>query len=254
MTALLGEHEVLRRADTFSDICGILVGIPLAQVRAPNLVTQLLGVDLMPCSLSVTVHNGDERSMPRLDNAPSIRALRRVTMVSRLKFIVATVTGLCIFHCGLAAAAPFSVTSGNLGFPVEPSTTYSFALSGLQPPISAGILTINQTNGDFNNENETITVSFDGLSLGTHTFSLDNAPIMRSLSLQLPISLPDLLSSVSDGAAAVDLRTSAGVNQSMAASWLNVTLAYQVPEPSFGIGAICSLCLLRRRLACRRCR
>ena len=160
-----------------------------------------------------------------------------------------------------AMAVPVSVCCKAQGFPIEPSTTYSFVLSGLPDPVSPPVLTITETNGDFNKSDETITVKVDAIHVGTFAFATDNGVINRTLEITVPAPEFDVAAILADSRLTIDVITSSKVDQSVGiagnglegTSWLNVALAYeaeQLPEPAtILLITLGGLALLRKRKA-----
>jgi hypothetical protein len=174
---------------------------------------------------------------------------------SLLRYTSLALTAIAILcPCLTASAQSITLSSADQGFPIRPSTAYNFVFNGATPPTSDGVLTISETNGDFNNSDESITVSVEGYNLGTLIYTTDNAPILRTLSLDIPLPFATLSDVAADSVINLTVTTSAGVNQSAGmpggppgTSFLHSTITYEtVPEPCALSLFVMGACLLPR--------
>lgn len=137
-----------------------------------------------------------------------------------------------------AFADSVSLTSDRAGSPIEPSTSYSFLFEDVYAPTSGGVLTVTETNGDFNATGESISVILESIDLGTSRFKSFYGSLYRSLSISFALTLGQMKSLAADGEIGISLTTSAGVDQSVGSSgwksswgtgtsWLEASLAYE---------------------------
>lgn len=164
-----------------------------------------------------------------------------------------------LLSVGSAFGLTIDVTSSKEGFRIEKNTTYDLLLDGLvSPAASDGILTVTQHWGDFNNaapvgtivQNEWVNIEIDGITLATHhVYFSDNKPNRREVSLAFTLDQADMDSIIlAGGNAVVKVYTSPDVDNSLADSWFEASITYEIiPEPAtmmlFGLGGV----LLRRR-------
>ncbi|MBN1456340.1 MAG: PEP-CTERM sorting domain-containing protein [Sedimentisphaerales bacterium] len=174
---------------------------------------------------------------------------------NKLSVIVLLVS---LFSCGSTFGA--IVTSPQEGFDIEASTTYDLLLTGLNPSgIFSGELTVTEHWGDFNNlgtvgtetQVEWVNIDIDGIILATEmVFANDNLSNERELELIFNLTSTQMAAIIADGQAIVHVTTSADVDNSLAGSWFQASLSYDVvPEPAtmllLGLGGM----FLRRKKA-----
>jgi PEP-CTERM motif len=182
----------------------------------------------------------------KMRNQVSISSIVAVLLVSLLS--AGSVFGVVI-----------DVTSPKEGFKIEKDTTYDLLLDNLVPDATSnGTLRVTQHHGDFNNQppvgtvtqDEWVNIEIDGIVLATeHVYFSDNLGINREVDLFYQLTQAQMNSIVlAGGDAIVKVYASPDVDKSMADSWFEAEISYEViPEPAtmmlFGLGGV----LLRRR-------
>jgi len=166
-----------------------------------------------------------------------------------------------LFSCGSVFGVV--ITSPQEGFDIEASTTYDLLLDGLLSSNSNGILTVTEHWGDFNNlgtigtetQLEWVNIDIDGIVLDVLgetdiVYANDNQSNERTLVLTFNLTPAQMTAIVADGQAIVHVTTSGWVDESLAGSWFQASISYDVvPEPAtmllLGLGGV----FLRRKKA-----
>ncbi len=145
--------------------------------------------------------------------------------------------------CGFAV----SLGTGQFGTPIEPGKVHDVTLRRVPRADSEVVLRISETNGDFNNADETISLMLGGTSLlGPTPFSSANHDILTTLTLDEMVIPPQQFNDLlTQGKLQLEIATSRRVDQSYGAffnpsetikSYFDITLEYiAVPEPASGI-------------------
>lgn len=155
-------------------------------------------------------------------------------------------TGLFLLCIGGMANATIYDPTPDKHTDIGPSTEYNYTFEGLEDPglienfSNDAALFITETNADFNNDFDTVTVKVDGIHFGTHTFATDNQSTARTLQVGIPITYTELYYISKNTTANVSLTTSSYVGSSIVGgsletsmtTWLNYQGTPQaIPNP-----------------------
>ena len=124
-------------------------------------------------------------------------------------------------------------------FGIEPSTAYTFTFDNLlaAAPFHDAALFISETNANFNNPGESVSVHIDGVHFGAYEFATDNADTRRTLMVPVPLEYTDMFYIAADGETEITLTTSAtggGEEHPGSPSSMFVWLEYDALEPVSG--------------------